>query len=115
MRYSHLMSADGVRQAVSAAIAASTSAHADLERFKLACLPDPLPVLVHVDEFNARNLGTTPGDHLAWLVTNGGGPQAVFFDEDSGRFGACWGPDRATGDHVDIGFRSADPVEMYLV
>lgn len=109
------MSKDGVRQAVSAAVAASACAPADVERFRVACLLNPLPGLVHVDEFNARNLDTTLGDHLAWIVTSVDGPQAVFFDEASGQFGACWGPDRATGGYVDIGFRSADPVEMYMV
>lgn len=109
------MSEDDARRAVSNAIAASSCARGDVERFKAACLLDPLPGSVHVDEFNARNLGTTHGNHHVWFITSVEGPQAVFLDEGSGQFGACWGPDSATGCYIDIGFRSADPVEMYLV
>jgi hypothetical protein len=108
------MSPQLVREAVAASVAESNCAPADREKFLNACLPVPLPKSINVDEFHAANLGVAAGEHPVWFVVQGD-PQSVFFDEETGRFGACWGPDRDRGTYDDLGFRSRDPVEMFLV
>ena len=66
------------------------------------------------DEFHAKNLNVAAGECWVWFVTQDD-PQSIFFDEVSGLFGCCWGPDNETGGYTDLGYRSQDPVEMYLV
>lgn len=109
----HSLSAAEVDRAVLAGLATSTNSPADQARFLAARRVVPLPCVVYVDEFCARNLASTEGEHLAWLITEDD-PQSVFFDEATGQFGVCWGPAAGTNEYKDIGFRSGDPVDMYL-
>jgi hypothetical protein len=108
------MSSALVREFVVSKASASDRLLVDRERFLTECLVEPEAGLVKIDEFHARNLGFPPGDHRVWFITRGD-PQSVFFDEIANLFGCCWGPDKDTGDYVDLGYRSQDPVEMYLV
>ena len=103
-----------VRDAVSTASAKTSCSPEARKQFENSCLPLPLPGLINIDVFHARNLDLAAGERWVWFVMQSD-PQSIFFDEASGLFGCCWGPDKETGGYTDLGFRSQDPVEMYLV
>jgi hypothetical protein len=81
--------------------------------FVAGLLEFPEKVIVELADFRAPLLNLQPGQHEVWLVVKGS-PQSVFFDPSSSAFGACWGPDKDTGELVDLGFRGDDPFEMYI-
>jgi hypothetical protein len=108
------LSISAVEAAVSAALHKSNFSQQEIQLFKLACQLPPASGLVSINEFHAKNLNLQPGEHQVWFVTKGD-PQSVFFDETTGLFGSCWGPDLDNGLYDDLGYRSIDPVEMYLV
>ena len=101
-----------VLDVVSAAIKQSYFPPSDQRQFLESCLPLPLPGLITISEFHAKNLSVLPGTRSVWFITQND-PQSVFYDESSGVFGACWGPDGERGTYDDLGFRSRDPIEMY--
>lgn len=103
-----------VRDTISAASETTTCSSEAKKEFENSRLPFPTPGTINIDPFHAKNLNLIAGERWVWFVTQGD-PQSVFFDESSGLFGCCWGPDQATGGYADLGFRSQDPVEMYLV
>lgn len=80
--------------------------------FKSRILEVPEMVTVTLAAYRAPHVGLTPGEHRVWLVVKDD-PQSVFYDCATQKFGACWGPDRDTGELIDLGFRSHDPLEMY--
>jgi hypothetical protein len=92
----------------------STCANEIRQKFFSACLPIPEVGIVHLDEFHARLPNLHSGDYVVWFITKNS-PQSVFFDESSGLFGCCWGPDQDSGEYADLGYRSDDPVEMFSV
>lgn len=75
-------------------------------------LPTFRMIDVVLDAVRARHVGKKAGVHQVLLVLQDE-PQSVFFDIQCGDFGACWGPDAATGELIDLGFRGDDPVEIY--
>src|SRR5687767_12132616 len=107
------MSVQDVLNVVTAAVNSSTAALPDRERFLSARLETPIRGVITTDDFHAKNLGTRAGKHEVWFVTMNE-PQSVFFDESVGLFGSCWGP-AAAGEYENIGYRSGDPIEMFLV
>jgi hypothetical protein len=40
--------------------------------------------------------------------------QRIFFDESANAFGVAWGPDDKSGDYIDLGFRTDDPIDAFL-
>ena len=68
---------------------------------------------VGVEPHIAQVLHIEHGDIRVWFLT---GPQTqrVFFDERSNLFGVAWGPDSATGNYMDLGFRTDDPLDAFL-
>lgn len=108
------MSNQLVHDAVSEACAKTDCSPDARREFENARLPLPMPEKMTIDSFHANNLRVAEGERWVWFVTRGD-PQSVFFDEESGLFGCCWGPDKVSGGYTDLGFRSQDPVEMYLV
>lgn len=103
-----------LRELVLAAVKESKCSPVEVADFLHECLPTPVSGVVTVDAFHARNLELDEGHRAVWFITQSD-PQSVFFDIGSGRFGTCWGPERGTGIYQDLGFRSDDPVEMFLV
>ena len=82
-------------------------------RFKSCLLDDPEEANVTLADFRASYLKMKPGNYAVLLVVKDD-PQSVFFDPNTGLYGACWGPDIYTGETIDLGFRSDNPAEMYL-
>jgi hypothetical protein len=108
------LTAESVRDRVSAAVAKSACQEKQRRAFLDASLSLPTQGTVVVDEFHAQNLAVCPGSHKVWFITMGD-PQSVFFVEAGDLFGACWGPGRSDNAYMDLGFRSPDPVEMFQV
>lgn len=108
------MSVQDVQRRVQDALERSECPAESKRIFELDRVPRPTPRMVELDEFHTRSPQLSPGLFWTWCVSEGG-PQSVFFDEVSGLFGVCWGPDRETGGYMDLGYRSQDPVEMSLV
>ena len=107
------MSPEAVNEIVRSGIEKSTLSNSVKARFASCCLIEPKSGLVWLDEFHARLPGHVPGSRVVWFVTQSD-PQSVFFDERDGSFGACWGPARDGAQYVDLGYRSLDPVEMFV-
>lgn len=82
-------------------------------RFVNASLDEPVQQAVLLEEFRASAFGLTGGIRQVWFVVRDD-PQSVFYDLQTGSFGACWGPDAATGRYVDLGFRDENPFEMFI-
>ena len=82
-------------------------------RFKSCLLADPEETTITLADFRASYLKMEPGNYSVLLIVKDD-PKSVFFDPNTGLYGACWGPDIYTGETIDLGFRSDDPVEMYL-
>jgi hypothetical protein len=99
---------------VQAACDDSACSEADRQRFLSALLPQPIAQEVAIDRFQTSGLVQSQEKHPVWLVARNG-PQTVFYDEKSGLFGCCWGPDRDTGEYKDLGFCGGDPVAMFLL
>jgi hypothetical protein len=76
-------------------------------------LSTPKEIQVSLADFRAPFVGLPEGIYAVWLLLEDD-PQSVFFDPATEKFGACWGPDVHTGEIVDLGFRSEDPLEMYI-
>lgn len=108
------LSSDAVCSKVAEQANTSTCTDESRRKFLSECLPVPEAGLVRLEEFQTRLPDLQPGIHAVWFITRNS-PQSVFFDERSGFFGCCWGPDRDTGEYTDLGYRSSDPVDMYLV
>jgi hypothetical protein len=68
---------------------------------------------VQVELHTAQILHIEPGAIQVWFLTSQE-TQRVFFEERSGLFGVAWGPDSATGNYVDLGFRTDDPLDAFL-
>jgi hypothetical protein len=83
--------------------------HAEFEQ----SLIEPEEGVVEVEPHIAAILSVEAGPHAVWFVT-APSAQRLFFDERSEKFGVAWGPDSATGKHVDLGFRTGDPIDAYL-
>jgi len=68
---------------------------------------------VEVEPHIAQVLHIEHGEIRVWFLT---GPQTqrVFFDERSSLFGVAWGPDSTTGNYMDLGFRTDDPLDAFL-
>lgn len=71
----------------------------------------PVPRTVNVPEHVAQFVGGPTGARLVYFVTEDD-PQSVFYDEVTGSFGAAWGPDVESGEYIDIGQRSPDPLAL---
>jgi hypothetical protein len=109
-----LFSEQLVMEAVDNATKNSTYSLENCNQFSKARISPPILGAVNVSEFHAKNLGLPAGIHKVWFITQST-PQSVFFDEASGLFGACWGPDNVSDKYDDLGFRGPDPVDMFLV
>ena len=108
------MSPESMKDLVIEAISKSKCSHGDRERLLHDLLARPEKDLVTLDEFHAGISNLSPRQYVVWFITRLD-PQSVFFDENTGQFGSCWGPEKETGQYTDLGYRSKDPVEMYLV
>jgi hypothetical protein len=106
--------AELVQQRIADVLLKSEHSESDVERFQNACLPIPVKDWIVVDNFHAKNLDIPAGKHLVWFVTRTD-PQSVFWDEYSGLFGTCWGPNLKSGAYEDLGYRSDDPLRMFLI
>ena len=106
--------AELLRRRIAEALLISEYSELDCKRFKEACLLTPEKDWISVDSFHAKNLNISAGTHLVWFITRMD-PQSVFWDEHSGLFGTCWGPDPKSGNYEDLGFRSDDPLRMFLM
>ena len=84
------------------------------KKFVARCLALPEKVSVSLEPFRAPYVSLEPGIHEVWLVVRGDS-QSVFYDPINKNFGACWGPVMETGELIDLGFRSDDPYEMYVI
>jgi hypothetical protein len=73
----------------------------------------PRSIQVSLADFRAPFVGLPEGIYSVWLLLEDD-PQSVFYDPATKKFGACWGPDVHTGEIIDLGFRSEDPIEMYI-
>ena len=73
----------------------------------------PKNIQVSLADFRAPFVGLPEGIHAVWLLLEDD-PQSVFYDPATKKFGACWGPEIETGEYIDLGFRSDDPLEMYI-
>ena len=76
-------------------------------------LTPPEQGAVEVEPHIAQVLHIEHGEIRVWFLT---GPQTqrVFFDERSSLFGVAWGPDSTTGNYMDLGFRTDDPLDAFL-
>ena len=108
------MTPESVREFVIEQASKSTRLRSDRERLLRGLLPVPEKGLVRLDAFHAGISNLSPGEYEVWFIIRLD-PQSVFFDENPKLFGACWGPEKETGHYTDLGYRSRDPVEMYLV
>jgi hypothetical protein len=77
-------------------------------------LCEPSETEISVDEFHAAQVGLRVGTHRFWTVSVEGSSQ-VFYDEAKDTFGKADRIGDAQGVWVDIGHRSPDPFEIYLV
>lgn len=68
---------------------------------------------VEIEPHIAGILNVDPGMRQVWFVT-ASNTQRVFYDEETRAFGVAWGPDSATGNYVDLGFRTEDPIDAFL-
>lgn len=107
-------SAELLRKKILEALLNSEYSESDCRSFKEACLHTPERDWVNVDSFHAKNLNIAAGKHSVWFITRMD-PQSVFWDEHSNLFGACWGPDLKSGTYEDLGFRSDDPLRLFLM
>lgn len=78
-----------------------------------ATLIDPEKGWITVELHVAEILGVPAGRIPVWFLTVPG-IQRVFFDERQRLFGVGWGPETTTGDYVDLGFRTDDPIDAFL-
>jgi hypothetical protein len=68
---------------------------------------------VEVEPHIAQVLQIDHGAIRVWFLTCLQ-TQRVFFDERTGLFGVAWGPDSSTGNYVDLGLRTDDPLDAFL-
>jgi hypothetical protein len=68
---------------------------------------------VQVEPHTAQILHIEPGAIQVWFLTRHE-TQRVFFEERSGLFGVAWGPDLGSGNYLDLGFRTDDPIDAFL-
>jgi hypothetical protein len=106
--------AELVHKRITEVLLKSEYSESDRLQFREACLQTPVKDWITVDGFHAKNLNISAGKHLVWFITRLD-PQSVFWDEHSDSFGACWGPDLKSGTYEDLGFRSDDPVAVFLI
>jgi hypothetical protein len=66
---------------------------------------------VKVEAHVALLIGLAEGKHSVYFVTDSD-PQSVFYDPHTKSFGSAWGPEKTSGEYVDLGFRSADVLAM---
>ena len=66
---------------------------------------------ITIQPYVAGLLELPVGTHSVYFVSEGS-PHNVFYDPFHKSFGAAWGPDAETGEYLDLGFRSADVLEM---
>jgi hypothetical protein len=84
-----------------------------LDRVSEKKLLEPKEIQVSLADFRAEFVGLAEGVYSVLLVVEDS-PQSVFYDPLTKKFGACFGPDVNTGEYIDWGFRSDDPIEMYI-
>lgn len=68
---------------------------------------------VEVEPHTASSLRLEAGQYRVWFVTKAA-RQRVFLDDNVGTFGVAWGPVCATGNYIDLGFRTDDPIDAFL-
>jgi hypothetical protein len=68
---------------------------------------------IEIERHTAAILSVEAGMRRVWFLTKPT-TQRVFLDEGAGTFGVAWGPDSATGNYVDLGFRTEDPIDAFL-
>lgn len=90
-------------------LAAVQRARSELDRHLIA----PEQGMVMVDQQISLVLGVEVGLRSVWFLT-APGTQRVFFDETSAKFGVAWGPEVVSGEYIDLGFRTDDPIDAYL-
>lgn len=78
-----------------------------------ASLIEPEKGWITVEPHVAEILGIPAGRIPVWFST-APGTQRVFLDEREQLFGVAWGPGTTTGEYVDLGFRTDDPVDAFL-
>ncbi len=84
-----------------------------LDRAMANKLIEPREIQVSLADFRAPFVGLPEGIYSVWLLVEDS-PQSVFYDPLTKKFGASFGPDIYTGENIDLGFRSDDPLEMYI-
>lgn len=82
-------------------------------KFVNASLQEPVEQTVLLEEVRANAFGLCGGTRQVWLVVRDD-PQSVFYDVQTESFGACWHPDAASGQYIDLGFRHENPFEMFI-
>jgi hypothetical protein len=103
------------RQRIEARVAIAAQRQDSLEqKFAASYLSVAEEITVSLADFRAPFVGLEPGDHRVWLVIRTGA-QSVFYDPKNRNFGACWGPEIGSGEWLDLGFRSDDPFQMYVI
>lgn len=68
---------------------------------------------IEVESHVAQVLNIQEGFRQVWFITKMA-DRRVFVDDESGQFGTAWGPVARTGRYVDLGFRTADPIDAFL-
>ena len=78
-----------------------------------SCLIAPEVGVVEIEPHAATILNVGAGMRHVWFLT-AQSTQRVFLDESIATFGVAWGPDSGTGNYVDLGFRTEDPMDAFL-
>jgi hypothetical protein len=78
-----------------------------------ACLIFPEVGTIKIEPHVSTFLKLDAGTREVWFVTKMSS-QRIFFDESANAFGVAWGPDDKSGDYIDLGFRTDDPIDAFL-